>query len=106
MVRRMPTYIHELADWPHFQWDQGGVARQLAAVRLRQGRLSGRMQAPGFRQQEDAALATLTDHVANSSQIETDILAKDHDRSSLARRVDMDAGALLPLHRADEGAVA
>ena len=99
MVRRIPTYIHELADWPHFQWDQGAVARQLAAVRLRQGRLIGRMQALGFRQQEEAVLATLTEDVLKSSEIEGEILDKDQVRSSIARRLGMDAGALPPADR-------
>ncbi|HMI10652.1 MAG TPA: DUF4172 domain-containing protein, partial [Bradyrhizobium sp.] len=45
----MAIYIHELPDWPHFRWDQGGLAKPRAAVRLRQGRLIGRMQALEFR---------------------------------------------------------
>src|SRR5229473_1680527 len=105
MVRRMPTYIHELPDWPHFQWDQGGVARQLAAVRLRQGRLIGRMQALGFRQQEEAVLTTLTEDVLKSSEIEGEILDKDQVRSSIARRLGMEAGALPPADRNVEGVV-
>jgi len=70
----MAAYIHELPDWPNFRWDQGGLARQLAAVRLRQGRLIGRMQALGFRQQEEAVLTTLTEDVLKSSEIEGEIL--------------------------------
>ena len=69
-MRRIAAYIHELADWPNFRWDQGGLAKQLAAVRLRQGRLIGRMQTPGFRQQEEAVLTTLTEDVLKSSEIE------------------------------------
>src|SRR5229473_3143248 len=105
MVRRMPTYVHELADWPDFQWDQGAVARQLAAVRLRQGRLIGRMQALGFRQQEEAVLATLTEDVLKSSEIEGEILDKVQVRSSIARRLGIDAGALSPADRNVEGVV-
>jgi Fic family protein len=70
----MATYIHELPDWPSFRWDQGGLAKPLAAVRLRQGRLIGRMQALGFRQQEEAVLTTLTEDVLTSSEIEGEIL--------------------------------
>ena len=70
----MAIYIHELPDWPHFRWDQGGLAKPLAAVRLRQGRLIGRMQALGFRQQEEAVLTTLTEDVLTSSEIEGEIL--------------------------------
>src|ERR1700738_994053 len=105
MVRRMPTYIHELPDWPRFQWDQGGVAKQLAAVRVRQGRLIGRMQALGFRQQEEAVLQTLTEDVVKSSEIEGEILDKDQVRSSIARRLGMDAAALPSADRNVEGVV-
>ena len=69
----MPTYIHELPDWPRFRWNSEGLARQLASVRLRQGRLIGRMQALGFRQQEEAVLTTLTEDVLKSSEIEGEI---------------------------------
>src|ERR1700682_3240542 len=101
----MPTYIYELLDWPHFQWDQGGLAKQLAAVRLRQGRLIGRMQALGFRQQEEAVLTTLTEDVLKSSEIEGEILDKDQVRSSIARRLGIEAGALPPADRNVEGVV-
>ena len=96
----MFTYIHELPDWPSFRWDQGGLAKQLAAVRLRQGRLIGRMQALGFRQQEEAVLTTLTEDVLKSSEIEGEILDKNQVRSSIARRLGIEAGALVvPLDR-------
>src|SRR5436305_15221976 len=101
----MPGYIHELPHWPHFQWDSGGLARQLAAVRLRQGRLIGRMQTLGFRQQEEAVLTTLTEDVLKSSEIEGEILDKHQVRSSIARRLGMDVGALPPADRNVEGVV-
>jgi Fic family protein len=100
----MATYIH-VPDWPNFRWDQGGLAKQLAAVRLRQGRLIGRMQALGFRQQEEAVLTTLTEDVLKSSEIEGEILDKDQVRSSIARRLGLEAGALPPADRNVEGVV-
>jgi hypothetical protein len=63
----MPTYVHELPDWPKFHWDQGGLAKLLAAVRHRQGRLIGRMQALGFPSRQEAVLKTLTEDVLKSS---------------------------------------
>jgi Fic family protein len=101
----MTTYIHELADWPVFEWNQEILAQQLAAVRLRQGRLIGRMQGLGFPQQEEAVLATLTEDVRKSSEIEGAILDKDQVRSSIARRLGMDAGALPHADRDVEGVV-
>jgi len=52
------TYIHELADWPNLIWDHSALAQPLAAVRHRQGRLIGRMEALGFALREEAVLRT------------------------------------------------
>ncbi|MBP1093724.1 Fic family protein [Bradyrhizobium diazoefficiens] len=101
----MPEYIHQLSDWPHFSWDAGALAKPLAAVRLRQGQLIGRMQTLGFAQQEEAVLTTLTEEVLKSSEIEGEKLDKDAVRSSLARRLGIDAGALPSADRNVEGVV-
>ena len=101
----MPNYIHQLSAWPRFHWNSDALAKQLAAVRLRQGRLIGRMQALGFRQQEEAVLTTLTEDVVKSSEIEGEILDRKQVRSSIARRLGMDIGALAPADRNVEGVV-
>ncbi|WP_249130100.1 Fic family protein [Bradyrhizobium sp. AUGA SZCCT0283] len=101
----MSNYIHQLTDWPHFSWDSNTLAKQLAAVRLRQGQLIGRMQGLGFPQQEEAVLTTLTEEVLKSSDIEGEKLDKNAVRSSLARRLGMDAGALPSADRDVEGIV-
>src|SRR3954470_18202453 len=105
MVRRMTGYIHDLADWPAFRWNQENLARELAAVRHRQGRLIGRMEALGFRLREEAVLMTLTEDVLTSSEIEGEILDKKQVRSSIARRLGMDVGALPAPDRNVEGVV-
>jgi Fic family protein len=101
----MPQYIYELPSWPDFRWNSDALAKQLAGVRLRQGRLIGRMQALGFRQQEEAVLTILTEDVLKSSEIEGEILDRDQVRSSIARRLGMDAGALPAADRNVEGVV-
>ena len=101
----MTTYIHELPGWPKFRSSQERLAGQLADVRHRQGRLIGRMEALGFRLQAEAALETLTEEVVKSSEIEGEILDKDQVRSSIARRLGMDIGALTPADRNVEGVV-
>jgi Fic family protein len=101
----MTAYIYELPDWPNFNWNQEKLANQLIAVRHRQGRLIGRMQALGFPLQEEAVLKTLTEDVLKSSEIEGEILDKDQVRSSIARRLGIDAGALPPANRNVEGVV-
>ena len=98
-------YIHERPDWPEFRWDHNGLANLLAAVRHRQGRLVGRMEALGFRLREEAVLGTLTQDVLKSSEIEGDLLDLDQVRSSLARKLGMESGALVPADRHVEGVV-
>ena len=98
-------YIHQLPSWPKFTWDQSGLATRLAAVRHRQGRLIGRMQALGFPLRDEAVLQTLTEDVHKSSEIEGEILNKIEVRSSIARRLGMEAAGLPSTDRDVEGVV-
>ncbi|MGE0008818.1 MAG: DUF4172 domain-containing protein, partial [Parvibaculaceae bacterium] len=99
------AYIHELEGWPKFEWSSRDLAGQLAAVRYRQGRLLGRMEALGFELRAEAVLQTLTEDVLKSSEIEGEILDKEQVRSSIARRLGRDIGALAPADRNVEGVV-
>ena len=98
-------YIYQRDDWPRFHWDQESLANQLAAVRHRQGKLTGRMEALGFELREEAVLNTLTQDVLKSSEIEGEILDIDQVRSSIARRLGFEIGALTPADRHVEGVV-
>ena len=98
------TYIHELPDWPDFHWDTESISHQLAAVRHRQGRLLGRMEGLGFDLRSEASLTTLTADVVGSSAIEGENLDREEVRSSIARRLGMDVGAV-PASRDVEGIV-
>ena len=89
-MRRLPRYIHELPEWPQFDWDRDHLANTLAAVRHQQGRLIGRMEALGFPLQQEATLEALTEETVKSSAIEGEHLEADQVRSSLARRLGMD----------------
>lgn len=100
-----PMYIYEREDWPQFRWSEAALATRLAAVRHRQGRLIGRMEALGFRLREEAVLETLTEEVLKSSEIEGEVLDKDQVRSSIARRLGLDIGALTQSDRNVEGVV-
>src|SRR5664279_6211223 len=98
-------YIHELQDWPRFNWNRGRLAEPLAAVRHRQGRLIGHMEALGFNLRQEAVLQTLTADVLKSSEIEGEKLDAEQVRSSITRRLGMDIGALKPADRNVEGIV-
>ena len=103
-MRRI-EYIHERPDWPAFRWNRERVDTPLTAVRHQQGRLSGHMEALGFPLQREAVLKTLTEDVVKSSEIEGERLSVDHVRSSIARHLGMDVGAVAPMDRHVEGIV-
>ena len=101
----MLTYIHERRDWPRFRWGDSALAGRLASVRHRQGRLVGRMEALGFPLASEATLATLTEDVVTTSAIEGESLDRRQVRSSLARRLGIDIGALAKADRHVDGIV-
>ena len=98
-------YIHELKEWPWFHWDAEKLVEPLASVRHRQGRLIGRMEGLGFDLRQEAVLNTLTEDVLKSSEIEGEKLDAGQVRSSIARRLGMDIGALKASDRHVEGVV-
>ncbi|EZP68901.1 Filamentation induced by cAMP protein Fic [Sphingomonas paucimobilis] len=98
-------YIHELPDWPNLRWSDEQLAQPLAAVRHRQGRLIGHMEALGFPLREEAVLQALTENVIKSSEIEGEVLDREQVRSSIARRLGMDIGGLVEADRNVEGVV-
>jgi Fic family protein len=98
-------YSHELRDWPQLTWNRDRLAEPLAAIRHRQGRLIGHMAALGFNLRQEAVLETLTADVLKSSEIEGEHLDPEQVRSSIARRLGIDIGALKAADRNVEGVV-
>jgi Fic family protein len=98
-------YIYQLPDWPRLTWSHDQLGDVLATVRHRQGRLTGRMEALGFPLRQEALLQTLTSDVLKTSEIEGENLDAEQVRSSIARRLGMDIGALNPVDRNVEGIV-
>ena len=98
-------YIHQLPDWPRFAWKRERLAQPLANIRYRQGRMIGHMEALGFELRQEAVLHTLAEDVLKSTEIEGEKLDAAQVRSSIARRLGIDIGALKPADRAVEGVV-
>jgi len=101
----MPVFIYQLPNWPHFNWDVGRLSELLATVRHQQGRLLGRMAQLGFQLRSEATLQTLTLEILKSGEIEGELLDREQVRSSVARRLGMETGGLLPADRHIEGVV-
>lgn len=85
--------------WPALTWSNESLSKLLSAVSREQGRLLGRMEALGFKFRSEAYLHTLTEDVVKSSEIEGEKLDTDQVKSSIARRLGMDAGGLVPVDR-------
>ena len=98
-------YLWENPQWPAFTCDEKALARPLAQVSREQGRLLGKMEALGFDLRSEAHLRILTEDVVKSSEIEGEKLERDQVRSSIARRLGMDVGGLVPADRHVEGVV-
>jgi len=98
-------YIHQRPEWPNLRWDEADIAAILSGLRHRQGRLLGRMDMIGLALKNEAFLSTLTSDVLKTSEIENEHLDADQVRSSLARRLGIDIGALTPADRNVEGVV-
>ncbi len=98
-------YIHQNPNWPKLLRDDVRLSPLLAEVRHRQGRLLGRMESLGFSLRAEATLTTLTTDVVKSSAIEGEQLNAVEVRSSIARRLGLDAAGTAPSSRDVEGVV-
>lgn len=102
---RRRTYVWQRPDWPQWRFDASALAAPLAEVHRAQGHLAGRMAGVGLAQRDQATLRALTQEVVTTSAIEGESLDLDAVRSSIARRLGVDIGALAPSDRHVDGVV-
>lgn len=98
-------YIWQRDDWPHWDYDHKRLVPLLARVHQAQGHLLGRMVDLGLGLRDQATLRVLTEDVLGTSEIEGEKLNPDSVRSSIARRLGVDIGALAPADRSVDGVV-
>lgn len=99
------TYIWQAGDWPSWRYDLAALAQSLADVSRAQGLLMGRLADVGMALRDQASLSALTEDVIKTSEIEGEQLNVESVRSSIARRLGVDIGALAPVDRHVEGVV-
>src|SRR5262245_29449829 len=104
-MRRMERFIHQLPDWPRFDWNEESIEPPLAAFWHKQSRLLGRIEALSFSLRQEVQLETLTLDVVKTSEIEGEKLNAQQVRSSIARRLGMDFAGAVPSDRDVEGVV-
>ncbi len=105
MKRGEYTYIWQAPDWPAWRYELAGLAGPLARASRAQGLLLGRLADVGMTLRDQANLAALTEDVVKTSEIEGERLDADSVRSSIARRLGVDIGALAPVDRHVDGVV-
>ena len=98
-------YIWQSNDWPNWHFDLAALAGPMAEVSRAQGILMGRLADVGMSLRNQASLAALTEDVIKTSEIEGEQLNIESVRSSIARRLGVDIGALAPVDRQVEGVV-
>jgi Fic family protein len=99
------TYIWQDEDWPNWRYDLSVLAAPLAETSRAQGLLLGRLADVDMALCDQASLAALAADVQKTSEIEGERLNVESVRSSLARRLGVDIGALPPTDRYVEGVV-
>jgi len=98
-------YIWQASDWPTWRFDLAALAQPLADVSRAQGLLMGRLADVGMALRDQASLSALTEDVIKTSEIEGEQLNVASVRSSIARRLGVDIGALATVDRDVEGVV-
>ncbi|MCQ4321254.1 Fic family protein [Stutzerimonas stutzeri] len=99
------NYIWQSNDWPNWHFDLAALAGPMAEASRAQGLLMGRLADVGMALRDQASLAALTEDVVKTSEIEGEQLNVESVRSSIARRLGVDIGALAPVDRHVEGVV-
>lgn len=101
----MAKYIYQHENWTDFTWDSQKISNLLADVRHLQGKLLGKMATFSFEYQNEATLENITLDILKSSEIEGELLNREQVRSSIARRLGIDAAGLVPSARNIDGIV-
>ncbi|MBP8915182.1 MAG: Fic family protein [Chitinophagales bacterium] len=101
----MAKYIYEYKNWTDFTWEDTAINTIFGEVRLLQGKIIGQMNALGFYAKEETTLTALTTEIVKSSEIEGELLNYEQVRSSIARRLGINTGGLVPSSRHIEGVV-
>lgn len=98
-------YLWQSADWPQWSFASATLMPLLSEANLERGKLLGAIQTLGFKLAEETSLRTLTSDVVKSSEIEGEHLNNDLVRSSLARKLGLNIGGLVPSSRQVDGVV-
>ncbi|WP_248751939.1 Fic family protein [Pseudomonas sp. MWU15-20650] len=98
-----PHWIWQHTDWPHFHWQPGRLAALLRACGQAQGKLLGMLGSVSEAVSAQNELDALLQNILTSSAIEGEQLNVGSVRSSLARRMGLEATKDGQVSRRSEG---
>ena len=98
-------YLHQKNNWQDFRYDNDLITSILGEVRLQQGILMGKASRLGFNVKNEKYLESLSLEIIKSSEIEGENLNIQQVRSSIARRLGINAAGLVPSARYIDGIV-
>jgi Fic family protein len=101
----MAKYIYEYPDWNNFTWQDKEIYSIFGAVRQMQGKIKGSLSSIGFSGKDETVLNALTLDLVKSWEIEGEFLDYQEVRSSIARRLGINTGGLVPSSKPIEGVV-
>ena len=87
-------YIWQSSGWPNFQWNSAQLTALLSEANEKIGVLQGRMSAMGFPDKSSARVESLTREIIHSSEIESERLSTEDVRSSVIKKLGLDAVVL------------
>ena len=91
---KLPVWIWQYEQWPHFCWNDSNIISLLARIREQQGQLIGLMNGLGFDTQHRNALDVMTEDVLRNAEIEGMLLNPNHVRSSVAKHLGLDTAGM------------
>jgi len=91
----MHKYIHETTGWPDMRYDESALHSTLIKFYQAHGRLYGKLDALGFDVQNELILSAVSDEVVTSSEIEGETLNRSSVRSSVAKRLGIEAAGII-----------
>jgi len=90
----MARYLWQLDSWPTPHWGDRALLNHLGRVRFVQGRLFGKLESVGLGDDLRLEVEALTEEAVKTAAIEGERLARDSARSSVARRLGLEAAGL------------
>lgn len=96
MAQNRPIWIWQEEEWPAFHWDDTSLAETLREIHQLQGKLLGHTEAIADHSSLETQIDALLQNAIRTHEIEGEELDANSVRSSLAKRLGVEAAGLPP----------